>query len=318
MWHGYSQNQTVTALVSGKLPSIREAAPWISSTWEQIIMRAIAAKREDRYPTALDLQVDLENNLAELGGVVQQRELATFMKTEFSDMRAERQRLVETEARKAPVALTAVLQQKTAVSPLSMTPSGQSGSLQMVEGQARRRRRAPWVIALGLAGAIALGIGLKTRLHAIVAGPSASKPQAPAERLVTLAVAAWPVEAKVLLDGEPASANPWSQRFPVSDRKVRVEVTAPGHRTFTQDVALNADASLSVQLEAQPAAEPPAASPTLPASAGKPAPKTKRVSALTPAKAPAAAPAAATPKPNCTPPYVLDAEGVKTYKPECL
>lgn len=283
-------------------------------------MRAIAAKREDRYPTALDLQVDLENNLAELGGVVQQRELATFMKTEFSDMRAERQRLVETEARKAPVALTAVLQQKTAVSPLSMTPSGQSGSLQMVEGQARGRRRAPWVIALGLAGAVALGIGLKTRLHAFVAEPAASKPQAPAERLVTLAVAAWPVEAKVLLDGEPASANPWSQRFPVSDRKVRVEVTAPGHRTFTQDVALNADASLSVQLEAQPApaAEPPAAPPTLPASAGKPVPKTKRVSALTPPKAPAAAPAATTPKPNCTPPYVLDAEGVKTYKPECL
>jgi hypothetical protein len=158
-------------------------------------------------------------------------------------------------------------------------------------------------------------------LHAFVAEPGASTPKAPAERLVTLSVAAWPVEAKVLVDGEPASANPWSQRFPVSDRKVRVEVTSPGHRPFTQDVPLNADASLSVQLEAQaaPSAKAAAAPSTQPASAGKPAAKGKRVSALTPAKAPAAAPAAATPpKPNCTPPYVLDAEGVKTYKPECL
>jgi eukaryotic-like serine/threonine-protein kinase len=321
MWHGYSQNQTVTALVSGKLPSIREAAPWISSTWEQIIMRAIAAKREDRYPTALDLQVDLENNLAELGGVVQQRELATFMTTEFADMRAERRRLVETEARKAPVALTAVLQQKTAVSPLSMTPSGQSGSLQMVAGEARRRKRAPWAVALGLAGAIALGIGLKPRWDAFMARPAASKPTAEVERLVTLSVAAWPVEAKVLLDGEPAGANPCSKRFPVSDRKVQVQVTAPGHRPFMQDVPLNADASLSVQLEAQlaaPSAEPPSAEPPALPTRGpsKVSPKAKHANVRAPVKAPA--PASAAPRPNCTPPYVLDAEGVKTYKPECL
>jgi len=320
MWQGYSQNETVAALVSGKLPSIREAAPWISSTWEQIITRAVAAKREDRYPTALDLQVDLENNLAELGGVVQQRELATFMKTEFADMRAERRRLVESEARKAPVALAAVLQQKTAVSALSMTPSAQSGSLQVMEGEARRRRRAPWVVALGLAGAIALGIGIETRLDAFTATPGPSQPKTEAERLVTLSVAAWPVEAKVLLNGEPAGANPWSQRFPVSERKVRVEVTSPGHRPFAQDVTLNADASLSVQLEAQPApsVESPASPPAGAASSSKPTTsKGKRAGAPTPVEKPlAAAPAA--PKPNCTPPYTLDTEGVKTFKPECL
>jgi len=317
MWQDHSQHQTVTALASGNIPSIRDACPWISSTWEQIIMRAVAAKREDRYPTALDLQVDLENNLAELGGVVQQRELATFMKTEFADMRTERRRLVEAEARKTPVALAAVLQQNTGVRALSMTPSGQSGSLQLAANEARSRKRGPWIAVLGLAGAIALGIGIKGRFDAAATRPTTAESKTEAKRLVTLSVAAWPVEAKVLLDGEPVGANPWSQRYPVSERKVRVEVSAPGHRPFAQDVTLNADASLSVQLEAQaaPSAEPPAGA-AAPASASKPSSKARHVVASRPA--PVAAPTPAAPKANCTPPYTLDAEGVKTYKPECL
>ncbi|MES1185608.1 MAG: serine/threonine-protein kinase [Myxococcales bacterium] len=319
MWQGYSQHETVTALVSGKIPSIREACPWISSTWEQIIMRAVAGKREDRYPTALDLQVDMENNLAELGGVVQQRELATFMKTEFADMRSERRRLVESEARKAPVALTAVLQQNSGVRALSMTPSGRSTSLQELESEARSRKRGPWVAVLGLAGAIALGVGLKARFDAFTAPAATSEPKAQAPKLVTLSVAAWPVEANVVVDGQPVGSNPWSQRYPVSPRKLHVEVTAPGHSSFAQDVSLETDANLSVRLEAVPpaaaSAEPPIAASTPTGRPSKPV-KGRHVVSFTPAASPAAAPAA--PKPDCTPPYVLDTEGVKTYKPECL
>ena len=320
MWAGRSQHETVSSLVSGKIPPIREACPWISVAWEQIIMKAVAPKREDRYATALDLQVDMENNLAELGGVVQQRELASFMAGEFAEMRTQMRRLVEAETRKTPVALAAVLQQGTTVHALSMTPSGGQGTLQTGATGVGASKRSPWVVLLALAGAVALGVGLKTRFQGTV-GPVTAAEAPPVPRQVALSVVASPVDASVLLDGAPVGANPWTKRFPASSRKVRIEVTAPGHRPYVQEVSLDADASLSVQLEALPEA----AGSSQPGSSGGTSEHVKHGSkvrvpvghpvAVAPASA--AAPVAAA-KPNCTPPYVLDSEGVKTYKPECL
>jgi serine/threonine protein kinase len=314
MWQGHTQHETVAALISGKIPSIREACPWISSKWEQIIMRAVAGKREDRYATALDLQVDMENNLAELGGVVQQRELATFMKTEFAAMRSERNRVVEAEARKAPVALATVLSQPTTgVRTLSVTPSGSNHSTELMAPQSSWGRRLPWIALLGLASAAALYIGLQARSNGMAAGPVQG--QGAEERMITLSITASPPEAQVRFDGKSVDANPWSTRIPPSDRTVRVEVSAAGHRSFTQDVILRADTSLSVQLEALPAAAPEPA-PSASVSARSKSHVRAKVAFVPPA--PAASPATPTAKSNCVPPYTLDAEGVKTFKPECL
>jgi serine/threonine-protein kinase len=64
--------------------------------------------------------------------------------------------------------------------------------------------------------------------------------------------------------------------------------------------------------EATPSLAPSASGDAKRPRAAKSAPPPRKV------VAPAApAPVAAPPR-NCTPPYVLDAEGVKTYKPECL
>jgi eukaryotic-like serine/threonine-protein kinase len=314
MWQGHTQPETVAALVSGKIPSIREACPWISSKWEQIIMRAVAGKREDRYATALDLQVDMENNLAELGGVVQQREMATFMKTEFAAMRSERNRVVEGEARKAPVALATVLTQQTSgVRSLSVTPSGVNASAHMLMSQGGSSQRLPWIVLLCLAAAAGFYIWFQARSNA--AGASAAAPPSAAPvGLVTLSITAQPVNAAISFDGKPVGANPWSTRLPASARTARVEVTSPGHRTFTQDLTLGADTSLSIQLEALP-------SPTAEASVSPPrttkvrGTKGRVVPPATQAVTPAATPAV---KVNCSPPFTLDAEGVKSFKPECL
>jgi serine/threonine-protein kinase len=312
MWQGHTQQETVAALVGGKIPSIREACPWISNKWEEIVMRAVAAKREDRYATALDLQVDMENNLAELGGVVQQRELATFMKTEFAEMRAERKRLVETEARRAPVALATVLTQGTSgVRTLSVTPSGSTPGLTVMDDQQPWRRRAPWIALFALAGAATIYVGLKSREPEAAAARPA--PAAEQQRLVTLSVAASPVDAVVSLDGKPAGSNPWTTRLPASGQTARIEVTSPGHRPFTQEVTLLADVSLSVQLEALAPRAVAAPEPSASAGRSSKASGKARIVAVQPVAAP---PAAA--KPNCNPPYTLDTEGVKTFKPECL
>ncbi len=321
MWQGHTQQETVAALVGGKIPSIREACPWISTKWEEIVMRAVAPRREDRYPTALDLQVDMENNLAELGGVVQQRELATFMKTEFSEMRSERTRLVETEARKMPVALASVLTQQTSgMRTFSLTPSGSQASLHLAGEEGKWRNRAPWIAMFLVSGAAALYIGVKS---AALEAPSARASVQDEARLVTLSVAATPLDATVLLDGKPVGSNPWTTRLAATGQPARIEVTSPGHRPFKQEVTLNADVSLSVQLEAlapqvvAPEPPEPAASASTPASPPRSSKAARGRVAVQPVAAAPAAPAPA-PKPNCNPPYLLDAEGVKTFKPECL
>jgi eukaryotic-like serine/threonine-protein kinase len=317
LWAGFSQHEMVQALISGNIPQIRVACPHISPAWERIIMRAVAARREDRYATALELQVDAENNMAELGGLVQQRELATFMKSEFAELRSERRRLVDSEVRKAPVPLAVVLNgPATEVRALSMTPSGQSGTLQRSVEQARSRK--PWVVLIAALGALVLGLGIKLRAASSENTP-ATVPTTQEQKLVTVSVAASPVDAVVLMDGKPVGNNPWTTRLVKAERSALIEITAPGYRSFSREVQLSSDVSLSVTLEPQAAAS---ASP--PANAGvADAPPSRSGRSRGPKGRPvlapvAPAPAAPAPKANCTPPYTLDAEGVKTFKPECM
>ena len=79
LWDGWEQQNIMKALMNGAIPSIREACPWISKDMEAVIVRATAVKREKRFETALEMQVALEQCMPELGGAVQQREIASFM-----------------------------------------------------------------------------------------------------------------------------------------------------------------------------------------------------------------------------------------------
>ncbi len=320
LWDGWDPQTMMKALMNGAIPSIREARPGISKEMEDVIVRATAVKREDRFETALEMQVALEHCMPGLGGAVQQREIATFMEAEFGEWRRDRQRLVDAELRKPAMALDTVLE-VSEIEEISVANEPSSGN-EMLRSRVesapftRQTKPATW-LAIGAAVVCLVGVGLylASRSHepAAVLSPIA-KPQ------VRLQVVASPLEAEILIDGKPVGQNPWHTELDAAPRKVRIEVRAPGYVSVTRDVDISRDADLSLRLE--PAANDSAAAPSAPATSGaRSNDSPKRARLADKYAAPRAVPKSVTPAPaarNCSPPYVLDTDGVKTYKPECL
>jgi serine/threonine-protein kinase len=274
MWEGVDPQTMMKSLVNGSIPSIREVCPWISKNTEEVIMRSVAPKREARFQTALELQVELEGCAAELGGAVQQRELAAFMETEFGEWRRERQRSVDAAMRNPGPALDTVLEvSQIEVLDLdddaSIQPS-QISSLKVEPPPRRKRGVAVGLLVAGGAAAALLGVRLL-------------QPSPPAAPLgVSSAPSLKPVSAAVAVPEAPPTAA----------------LSAPPAAVAPEDVAPgpSAGAKSAPKHSARPSGKPAYVAP----------------------RAPASAPPAAAPARNCSPPYVLDAEGVKTYKPECL
>jgi eukaryotic-like serine/threonine-protein kinase len=328
LWDGWESQNMTRALMNGSIPSIREACPWISKEMEEVIVRATAVNREHRFETALEMQVALEQCLLELGGAVQQREVATFMETEFGEWRRERQRLVDTEMRKPALALDTVLE-VSEIEDISSESSLGPASGQLAPGAdetlyARRSKWVVWAIASALSAVVAFAVwhfGFANReVHSEKGGPAAeAKPR------VRVQIVASPLEAEIFLDGKPLGQNPWHAELEASPRNAHVEVRAPGYETSVQQLDVSRDADLSVRLEPRAAGSvppaPAAAAPSLSRDSTVTDQTKRSVRAAPKAAVPHAPLKPAIPAPparNCSPPYVLDADGVKTYKPECL
>jgi serine/threonine-protein kinase len=272
LWHGWDQQSMMKALVSGTMPPIREACSWISKDMEAVVTKAMAAKRDQRYSTALELQMALEGCLGELGGAVQQREIASFMEAEFGEWRRDRQRSVDAEVRKPGVPLDTMLEvSEIEEIGIGTDPSLLQGHVSSNITAPSEPRRSGWVVALGLA----LLAGLLFFGWRLVGQTGSARTAAPASAPLP-----------------PPPAAP-----------AAVTATPPPEQ------AEGAKETPTPPPAASGAAERPRST--------KPAPPRHRVVAPVAPAAPAPAPAVA-PTRNCTPPYVLDAEGVKTYKPECF
>jgi serine/threonine-protein kinase len=317
MWQGWQQNDVVRALVAGQIPNIREACPWISQGWEAIINRATAGRREERFDTALDMQIAMEECLSEVGGPVPQRELATFMATEFGEWRLERQQLVDAEMSKPAIPLASVLGGTLSSASriqITHTPATASGSIDpQLQSSAKRRPFISVVVVLLLMAAAAVAATQLMR--------EKSAPPAPAAivKRINFSLVAAPNDAQILIDGKPVPQNPWTEVVPASSATRMVEVRAPGYQSYTKTVALNSDVELSVRLEPLPAAPIATASAAAaPSSSSTKSSGRIRWAAGIPRSSAAPADAAAAAKANCNPPYTLDSDGVKTYKPECF
>lgn len=332
MWQGRQESDIVASVAMGNIPSIREACPSISQTWEAIISKAVAREREGRYSTALEMQVAMEEALSELGGAVAQREVAIFMQTEFGGHRKEQQRRIHAALQGEPLPVSPILAEPRpedrsfTVTPLS---SGHTiGALEQKGNLISPARKLPMTIwgsalvfaALSTVAAVSYSFGISSpsqlSASASVVGEKESPPLGPAEqgvkgaqKLVTLSVVTEPGTATIHFNGRPMGVSPWSAQKPASEEKGYVEVRAPGHLPFAQEVSLKEDVSLSVRLEPEPAKEVE----PKPVSQAAPAP-TKKAASVRSASPRISAPASR----RCSPPYTIDAKGIKTFKPECL
>jgi serine/threonine-protein kinase len=265
MWQGLAQSEVVEALASGAIPQIRAACPEISTTWEAIVVRATASKREDRYATAAEMQEAMEAAMGELGGAVLQREVATFMRVEFGAVRQERQRLVDAEGQRAAVPLAAVLGDSSGRLPTpQLTPTHLNTT-----GSVATTTANPGKPLLALLTAAAAGLAAffwwqgrasqPATLSGHVQSTSVAPERGPAPS-APLSVVRPPLPSAVAAPSPP----------PSQPEATRAKAGSPGRRRAPPRAELSAGAS--------------------------------------------ATPVAA----NCDPPFSISANGVKSFKPECL
>lgn len=330
LWQGMRQEEIARRLIAGNIPPIREACPDISPAWEQVIHTALAERREDRFESALAMQVAMEEHLAELGGVVPQRELAAFMEAAHGESRRKRQRQIEEELKKPPVALAnllgePVLSGMMPIERLHETPVHQSRSVELTPLPAPRSTKPLLLGALLVAIAASLGTFALMRSR----GPAVQAAE-PALRLVTLEISAKPPNAELFLDGKRLGLGHFKGELEHSTVAQRLEVKAEGYETAQRELVLDKNALVNIELvplEPQASSEgsdekerdrDAEGNQRRRRTVARPITRVSAASAPSAVPQVVSAPPVAAPKVNCSPPYVLDRDGVKTYKPECL
>jgi serine/threonine-protein kinase len=98
-------------------------------------------------------------------------------------------------------------------------------------------------------------------------------------------------------------SNPLTKTFHKDDKTHTLRFEAPGHDSEERQVTFDQDSEIVVSLREtpKPVVSAPATPEKKPSSGGAVKPR--------PVKKPSA---------SCDPPFVVDARGVKRYKPECL
>jgi hypothetical protein len=122
---------------------------------------------------------------------------------------------------------------------------------------------------------------------------SASEPVAKAQISVTLS--SRPESAQLFLDDRLVSGNPATMKVPNDGSRHTVRAEAQGYAVQRQELTYDRDQSLVLTLAELPHAPLSSAPAKAKAVRGAPRPRAK-----------------------CDPPYVIDARGVKRFKPECL
>jgi serine/threonine-protein kinase len=332
MWQGHSDMQVMTQVASGALPPLRSVNPGVSESLERICTRALALDPAKRYVTALEMANDIEAELEHIATGASVRQLGQLVRDLFEDLRTRTRATIEAallEATAGPESQNDIPSNLVNISTriAEESPSARSGNgsfSQVATIAAKKRSRlAAWaaaglafVVGLTVVGFTSLGRPKHvpaastpadpppSALAVAVATPSASAPVAPAPAqtsAVTVALSAAPPRAILFLDGHALPSNPYKATLPADGSSHRVLAEAAGFAPRT--LMLTPDHDTDVVIALDPLRGPP------------PRPQ----QAAPPAAAPPPAETTSPPKNNkCNPPYVIDADGIKRFRPECL
>ncbi|MDB4943645.1 MAG: serine/threonine protein kinase [Labilithrix sp.] len=287
LWKDLDDLAVVKALVTGNVPtSPRTIDPNVPEAIDRICQKALASDRDERYATAEDFRVDLEQYLAESGQLVNaRRKLGACVSELFTDKRAEIRAVIEKQlaamksAFTSDVGLVSIPVDTGSSGSLSF-PGTSSGAVALsglsapvprapgsepataIQGTGSRPasmppRRSRTVFAVGAAvlatGAIVLGFRSSSQraeaTPAVAAATVASAPAAPVEaaRDVRVKITALPATAKLTLDGAPMTL-PYESRLPRDTREHYVRAEAPGFEPQTQTLRFDSDVVVTVAL----------------------------------------------------------------------
>jgi serine/threonine-protein kinase len=321
-------------LANGQIPSL-DRGKEIDPELKRICEKALAADRENRYATALELKQDLAKFLGTLGGPVPPSELGAFVKITIAADRTKLQEVVD--AQLARISGVSLAQPPPPDLPtVDHTPSGpgdrtvknevageDSGQVEIIHSEQAVARpvasgaRSNAVLVAAVIGGIA---AVATILFFVMRNPEPARTAQPSQpsQPMTLAptppsqpatarldVSVSPASAKVVLDGKELGAPPFVGTFPRDTQSHELVVSAAGYRSLTQRFAFDRDLDFRLSLEKEEGAVPvmPTVAAVAPPSSPPIAPSKKRPVRLTtmPTKTPATptpavtAPAAAKP-----------------------
>jgi serine/threonine-protein kinase len=315
MWRGLADATVMHNIVNGLIPSPRSVRPDLPQRLEQICMKALASDPKNRYATAAELQLDIEEWLS--GHTVTTRTIGQFVSAVFGDVRARTRDLIERQLAQL---------EKQDASPSRADDAGRLPNLTQAaysqtsrsdrpgaRGSAGKRAMFWFLIPLILAFATFAG-QREWKRRAAAAAPVAppietkiaapSAPPAPplvearavasaSVARVELKISALPEHARLYLDDEPLASNPFTAAVPVDHEPHSIRAEAPGYASERKIVTFDKDVDLALRLGWARAAGP------------------------RPSKA--AAPAASVqPQVSCDPPYFIDENGIRRLRPECL
>jgi eukaryotic-like serine/threonine-protein kinase len=299
LWKGLSDATIMNRVLGGEIPQPQNAASPIPPELMAICLRALAPDREQRYQTALELELALEDYLAKRSHYVSARELGKFMTDRFAPVRDAVDRRIENElgrgesSRPPPGSLL----------PRAATPS-RTGYTASRSSRADPPRSKLWILAVAFVGiGIALLIwGVRKKPESLPA--SAPSPATSVPHRVSVSIEARPETASITVDGV-AVPNPYTADRAWDGEQHHVRVSAPGFVPEETNVRFDADVRMFRALSPLPAATAGAAlPPSTPPSHWR-------------ARA-SAAPVPVSPGAACDPPYFLDARGIKKFKPDCI
>jgi serine/threonine-protein kinase len=304
-------------IVNNVIPSPRTVCADVPEKLEKICMKALAFSPDDRYATAAELQADLEEWLSDQA--VTNRDIGKFVDSVFGDVRAKTRELIERRLRH-------VAAQEPPSNPFddvsidvpvlaeAMRRSSESQT-ETLSGPAPLRWRVAWVTLplLVFVAVLLLGRNIWKRTppspirSSGVAVQNAGKMSEPpvestasadAVRRVSLKLGASPVKAKLYLDGQPLSSNPYSGSAPVDSAEHSIRAEAPGYTAEKRIVTFDKDLELELGLVPSKSLR------------GKATPR--------PASAPSEPASVEEQQVDCNPPHYIDENGIRRLKPECL
>ncbi len=324
MWRDLPDTTVMHNIVNGIIPSPRTTRPDVPERLEAICMKALALNPSDRYATAAELQSDLEDWLSE--HPVTNRTIGCYVGSLFSDVRVRTGRVIEQQLGTTPPegsgsSRTEERFAQTADLTFAASAENAPGADTITQiAKTLRRARSLWFVAAGLAviGGIFLARHFRTRPPIVIAEPLASPmaglapppiepappaaPPPPAVETaeVALKLSATPSTAKIFIDGRALPTNPYSGNVTWDPASHSVRAEAPGYSMEERHLAFASDTQLTLKLK-----------PARPGPRAQAAPRT-------PTSQPTTAPAKPEPSINCDPPYVIDPEGIRRLRPECV
>ena len=298
-----TQQEIVQARMAGVDPELMRKALGVPVELLQICTRAVAKKLEDRYASALEMRDALRAYIRTNNLEYSPEQLRLLLGDLYATERVEIRRLVDQRMKQANVEddHPGMAVQAIPVAPAVLGGLGAvtlTANAQTYVSAPPAASKGKWVAALvgvavlaGVAGRWLSGSSqpqTNASLSGSAPGTATGSVQGalPAQKLVTLKIAASPPDTEILLDGAKLDGNPFTGQFPKDSTLRRLELRCIGRVTEARMIRFDQDLDLLIALpiDKSPAAKGIASPTTAALAAGKSAGK-RAAEAATPAAA---------------------------------